>query len=347
MKVFQTSKILIHGITWGIVWFLQSTAVVHAEDNLGNKLAILETTDKSQFGLAPVLQEGLAKAAANTNLFQAYLANYSLSGFDEASIRADFKKVGADLMSYVYVENNRLSIFFFDSGHPKEFIMSYRDLRAQDGQNISGTEIENAFSQSFQEVISSYLAKEYQSLRGTPKENHQELAQNSVSDSNFSTTDVKRLYRELASISQTPLYIGANVGMSRFETIAANLTKTHASTVNIGGVLGYRLLSPISVEIGADIFTHFMIHSDLRGQIPLGSNFISISLSAGAARFMTQPTENLGYAGANQISQGTMVYGPGFGVEIPLLGLTIRAEARFYTGSTSVFLGTYGIVYSL
>jgi len=319
---------------------------VRAEDTPNNKLAILNTTDKTDFGLHQVLQDGLAKAAANTNLFQTYIANYSLTGFGETEIINDFKKVGSDLMGYVYLENNRLSIFLFDATRPKEFIVSSQNFTTPDGGNVSSEEIQYAFKKSFEEVISSYVAKEYQYLPGAKKESAY-LVENEGMDPQFSVAEVKRLYREMASLTQKPLYIGANVGMSRFETLSGSSSKTYASTVNIGALIGYRLFKPFSVELGADMFTHFMLHSDIRAQIPLGQRYISLSLSVGGARFMTQPTENLGYAGTNKIVQGTMVFGPGLGFEIPLLGLNIRAEGRLYTGNTSVFLGTYGIVYSL
>ncbi len=317
-----------------------------ASENSGNKLAILNTTDKTELGLHQSLQEGLAKAAANTNLFQTYIANYSLTGFSETEILNDFKKVASDLMSYVYLENSRLSIFLFDSGHAKEFIVSSQNFSTPEGGSVTSEEIQLAFKTAFQEIISSYVAKEYQYLPGS-QQNTNSLAEQESFDTQFSVGEVKRLYRELSSLTQKPLYLGANVGMSRFETLSGTSTKTYASTVNIGALIGYRLLNSLSAELGADMFTHFMLHTELRAQIPIGQKYITLSISAGAARFMTQPTENLGYSGTNKITQGTMVFGPGIGFEIPLLGLNIRAEARYYTGSTSVFLGTYGIVYSL
>lgn len=332
---------------WMAFFFLSCFFSIRAEEYGANKLAILNSTDKTELGLSQSLQEGLGKAAANSNLFQTYFADYSLTGFNEAEIAADFKKVGADLMSYVYLENARLSIFFFDSSHPKEFIVSSQNFATPAEGALTGSDIQLAFKAAFQEVISSYAAKEYQPLPGSqPQGNFLAVEEGEVTPQ-FAAADVKKLYRELSSLSNKPLYVGANVGMSRFETQSTTTGKSFASTVNIGGVLGYRLFSPISIELGADIFTHFVLHSELRAQIPLGQKYVAISLSAGAARFMTQPTENLGYAGSNTISKGTMVYGPGLGFEIPLLGLNIRAEARYYTGPTSVFLGTYGIVYSL
>ncbi|NBX69307.1 MAG: hypothetical protein EBR01_10145 [Proteobacteria bacterium] len=317
-----------------------------AEDATVNKLAILNTTDQTDLGLKKTMQEGLAKAAANTNLFQTYLANYSITGFSEKDIVNDFKKVGADLMSYVYLESSRLSIFLFDASHPKEYIVSSQNFPTPEGGVVSGAEIQYAFKIAFEEVISSYVSKEYQYLPGSKQESEY-LADQESFDTQFSVAEVKRLYREMASLTQKPFYVGANVGMSRFETLSGSTTKTYASTVNIGALMGYRLFNPFSVELGADLFTHFLLHSEIRAQIPIGQKYVGLSLSAGAARFMTQPTENLGYAGTNRIVQGTMVFGPGIGIEIPLLGLNIRAEGRFYTGTTSVFLGSYGIVYSL
>ena len=334
-------------LIWVALFSLACVSTLKAEEPEINKLAILNTTDKTELGLAQSLQEGLGKAAANTNLFQTYFADYYLTGFSEAEISTDFKKVGADLMSYVYLENTRLSIFFFDSSHPKEFIVSAQNFSTPAEGTVTGSEIQLAFKTAFQEVLSSYVAKEYQQLPGSSTDGNFLAAEEKEVTPQFAAADVKKLYRELSSLSNKPLYVGANVGMSRFETQSPTIGKAFASTVNIGGLLGYRLFSPLSIELGADIFTHFLLHTDLRAQIPIGQKYVAISVSAGAARFMTQPTENLGYAGSNTIAQGTMVYGPGLGFEIPLLGLNIRAEARYYSGPTSVFLGTYGIVYSL
>jgi len=318
-----------------------------ADSNSENKLAILNTMDKTELGLSQSLQEALGTAAANTNLFQAFYANYTLTGFSEEELQSDFKKVGSDLMSYVYFEPTRLSIFFFDSSRPKEFIVSSQKFTTPEDANISSEEVQLAFRTAFQEVISSYVAKEFQGLPGSKAE-EKSLAVEESYDTQFVAADVKKLYRELAALSEKPLYIGANVGMSRFETLSTvNPKKTFASTVNVGAVFGYRFYSPFSAEIGADFFTHFLLHSEVRSQIPLGQNYVKLSASLGIARFMSQPTENLGYSGVNSIAQGTLVYGPGLGFEIPLLGVNIRAEGRYYLGPTSVFLGTYGIVYSL
>lgn len=330
-----------------VLVFLGFCCFLRAEDTAGNRLAILNTIDKTELGLAQTLQEGLGNSAAQTSFFQTFYANYFLTSFDENKIQSDFKKVGADLMSYVYLENTRISIYLLDSTHPKEFIVSSQNFGNPEGEVVSGSDIQSAFKTAFQEVISSYVAKEYQLLPGV-EQNSTFLAQeDELTSAQFSTADVKKLYRELSSITTTPIYVGANVGMSRFETLSSLSEKTFASTVNIGAVLGYRLFSPISFELGADMFTHLMLHTELRAQIPLGQRYFTVSISGGAARFMTQPTKNLGYSGTNTISQGTMVFGPGLGIDIPLLGLNVRVEGRYYTGSTSVFLGTYGIVYSL
>lgn len=318
-----------------------------ADESSENKLAILNTMDKTELGLGQSLQEALGRAAANTNLFQTYYANYTLTGFGQDEIEADFKKVGSDLMTYIYFEDTRLSIFFFDARHPKEFIVSSQKFVTPEGANVTTEEVQLAFRTAFQEVISSYVAKEYQALPGSQIEK-KSVAELENYDTQFVAADVKKLYREFASISEKPFYAGASVGMSRFETLSNTISgKTYASTVNIGAVLGYRFMSPLSVELGADFFTHFLLHTDLRSQIPLGQKYVKLSLSLGAARFMSQPTDNLGYTGVNPIPQGTIVYGPGIGFEIPLLGLNIRAEGRYYLGSTTVFLGSYGIVYSL
>jgi hypothetical protein len=336
---------------WRIYGILFSLLVVAnlglADSNTENKLAILNTMDKTELGLGQSLQQALGTAAANTNLFQTFYANYTLTGFGEEELKSDFKKVGSDLMSYVYFEPTRLSIFFFDSSRPKEFIVSSQKFTTPEEANISSEEVQLAFRTAFQEVISSYVAKEYQGLPGSQAEEKSIAAEESY-DPQFIAADVKKLYRELAYLSEKPFYVGANVGMSRFETIStANPGKTYASTVNIGAVFGYRFYSPFSVEIGADFFTHFLLHSQVRSQIPIGQNYVKLSVSFGGARFMSQPTENLGYSGINPIPQGTFVYGPGLGFEIPLLGVNIRADGRYYLGRTTVFLGSYGIVYSL
>ncbi|MFM8312666.1 MAG: hypothetical protein ACKOA8_00100 [Deltaproteobacteria bacterium] len=349
MEVHSThSKLQMWLVAVLYCWLCLSLTVSATEENSENRLAILNSMDKTELSLGQSLQEALGKAAANTNLFQTYYANYTLSGFGDAEIQADFKKVGSDLMSYVYLENSRLSIFLFDAGHPKEFIVSSQKFTTPDGATVSSEEIQLAFRTAFQEVISSYVAKEYQGLPGAQPE-PKTIAEEESYDTQFVAADVKKLYRELASLNDRPFYVGANVGMSRFETLSSSTTsgKSYASTVNIGGLLGYRFYGPFSAELGADFFTHFMLHSEIRSQIPLGQKYIKLSASFGGARFMSQPTENLGYAGTNKIPQGTLVYGPGLGIEIPLLGVNIRAEGRYYLGATTVFLGTYGIVYSL
>lgn len=331
----------------GIVTFLcLGSFSVRAENEPQNKLAIITTTDKTELGIAQFLQDELAKAAANTNLFQTYAANYSITAFSEAEILADFQQVGSNIIGFVYLENTRLSIFLFDASRPKEYIVSAQNFITAEGATPVEAEIRASFNTAFQEVISSFVAKQYQALPGSQPESNF-IAQEEVYTPQFAQVDVKKLYRELSSLEQKPFYVSANIGMSRFETLSATSTKSFASTVNIGALLGYQFIPALSVELGADAFTHFMLHSELRLHLPIGQKYVACSLSAGGARFMSQPTENLGYAGTNMITQGTIVYGPGFSIDIPLIGLNIRAEGRYYTGKTSVFLGTYGIVYSL
>lgn len=304
-------------------------------DDQSRTVTILPTTDTSEFGLAEPLQNAYGQLLQAYGIFRAQLSGYTLASFTSPDIAKAFGVVHSDALGFVYMEKQRVSVFLFDSKHPQEFLVAYRLLLDPPSGQLTSEFIEARFREAVYEVVALYSSNQFQTLPG-----QEHVASNDSEKVHASPDHVRRLFRELASIEDRKYYVGADVGMARFSTESDS-----ASTINFGGYGGARLSQRISAELGFDIFSYALLHLDGRYLLPFAEKYVALSLSAGIARFMGSVTDNRGIS--STIPTGEMVFGPGVGFDIPLLGANLRGELRFYTGSANVLLGSYGIVYSL
>jgi hypothetical protein len=319
-----------------LVLALLSGALV-AEPARTRTLVVLPTTDTTDLGLAKPLQNALAILSQDSGLFTTKLSEEALPGFTKSDIAAAFNRINSELLTFVYMEIGRVSIFLFDSTRAGEFVLAF-EMLTPPGENLTNSYVEEKFRSAWNSVIAQYMAGTYQPLPGAAP-NEKLMAQ--TEEQHYKALEAKRLFRELASLEEHNYYAGANIGMVRFSAEG-----TSASTVNFGGLVGTKLSRHFYSELGFDIFSYFVPHVDLRYTLPLEERHVFLSTSLSIATIMGEVTQNRG-ASSTTLKNGDLLYGPGFSFDIPLLGVNLRGDLRLYFGKATVFLGTYGIVYAL
>src|SRR5690606_19768260 len=132
-----------------------------------------------------------------------------------------------------------------------------------------------------------------------------------------------------------------NLGMARFAAHGSS-----ASVVNVGAFLGYRPWDFMQLEVGASVFSYFLVDGSVKVKIPLMERYVALFAGMGVGSVLAVVTQNRGFNSAF-VELGEMMPTPVLAFEVPLLGASIRGEMRFYVGSTTIFMGTYGVSYSL
>ncbi len=296
-------------------------------------MAILPTTDSSRYGLAEALQNALGQLYQSTGALAPQLSGFPLPGFTANDIEKGFRATNSNLMSFAYMEPKRISVFLFAQEKPGNFVVAYRLLTDPPNGKMTSDFIEKRFRESVAEVLANFREGKFQPLPGSDAGDDRVNKQKA--------DEARRLFRELAALEDKTFYLGADIGVARFATSTSS-----ASTVNFGAYGGARLNPKLSAELGVDAFSYALLHADLRYHLPIAEKYIDLSVTGGFGRFLGSITDNRGYA-SGTIPTGQMVFGPGMGFDIPLLGATLRGDIRFYLGSANVLLGSYGIIYSL
>jgi hypothetical protein len=307
-----------------------------AETGNPRTLGVLPTSDTSEMGIAEALQTALGQLAQESGLFTVEMSNQSLTGFTKADVTRGFQAVKTECMAFVYMERARVSVFLFDSLRPGEFILAFEMLSPA---QMNSQYIESQFRSAWSDAIKNYTESQFQPLPGSAApEDPQKLAEE---EGSYKAAQARKLFRELAALEERNLYAGAAIGMARFAA-----KDSSASTVNFGGTLGARLGEKVFGELGLDVFSYCLLNLSGRFNLPVAEKYLSVSLSLGLSRVMGAVTNNRGFKSTN-IRTGSFLAGPGFSFDIPLLGANLRGDLRFYVGSATVLLGTYGIVYAL
>lgn len=320
-----------------LIW----VSLASAEEANLRPLKVLPTTDTSDYGLAEPLQNALAVLYQDTLLFQPELSTQTLTGYDQPSIKRAFTQNPESCLSLVYIERERIAVFFFDPTRESHYIAAMAPLSPQ-GQPMSSGYIERQFRTAFDEIIQLYRKGRFDLLPGASGSSH-EVAEGDVDPEMELKSETKILFRELSSVDPRKYYIGAQVGMVRF----ADQFSHSANTVVLGGCLGWKLRPAFHVELGGHIFAYGLFHVDARYVLPIGEKYLTLSTSIGVARNFGRVTENTGFT-STQLTPGQIFLGPGITLDIPLLGANIRADFKTYFGNRNMVLfGTYGLVYSI
>jgi hypothetical protein len=240
-------------------------------------------------------------------------------------------------MGFTYLETSRVSIFLFDARQPGSFIVSSQSLQSKT-EPVTTTLLEQKFQEAFVTLEKNYLEGRFQPLPEANEETNPSASgsKNSLAKAN----QMRKLYREMSSLEDKPFFMGANIGMSRYTT-----TLEAASSVDFGFVLGLHK-DKWSAGLGIDIFSYALLHFDLGYRLPFAEKYVKVYISASAADVMMNFTENRGYNNST-MKTGSILVGPALTFDIPLLGADLRGEIRYYLGSSTVFIGTYGIIFSI
>ncbi|NBX76250.1 MAG: hypothetical protein EBQ92_06820 [Proteobacteria bacterium] len=316
-------------------------------DEQPTKVSVLPSTDSSTFNLGAPLQQALARLYKEAGTYSPTTSDEELSGFTPLEISRTIRKNNMDALSFALLEQERISVFLFDKNHPLEFIVSSKNFTDAPRTGITSAFIESKFRSAFNEVVVYHREEKYQELPGARTEKLADASKRTVRDPRIAD-ESRVLFRELSSLTDSNAYIGASLGMSRFGSEG-----TSASTVTFGLSAGYQIKPRVSIEGGLSASTYLIGSIGGRYALPFKEEFIKLSVGLDVASVLFSITQNYGYGSPNltynspPLTRGTFFVGPGIFFDIPLLGATLRGDLRFYTGTGTIIVGTYGLVYYL
>ncbi|NBW98638.1 hypothetical protein EBR03_03615 [bacterium] len=338
MKLFRTPGLL-------FLLAIIAAPLTWAEAPL-RKLSVLPTTDSSAYGLGSALQSALSTLYQQAGTYEVTTSNEALPGFTPLEISRMLEANRTELLSFVLLEPERLSIFIFDKEQPLQFIVSTKSFNDGTPAPIDSALIETRFREAFAEATTSLAQKAFQDLPGANAD--AAIAKNERRDNRIAQ-ETRLLFRELASQTDSSLYFGAQIGMARFGSAGQS-----SSTVAFGFNGGYQVAPRISVEAGLSASTYLMGSLGARYKIPFAEEIVTLSVGLDAASVFRAITQKAGYTNPNlqynspPINDGSLFVGPGIFFDIPLLGAALRGDIRLYVGNGSnILMGTYGFVYYL
>ena len=298
-------------------------------------LAVLLTTDSSNLGIASRVQNQLAETFAGTGLFSPQTYPFSLSSYAVDAVGAAHAKTKKELIAFAYVDQQRIALFLFDVNRPGKYLATAESLSESPTNRLSDRWIDLKFIAAFKKLMHQYSLAAFEVVPG----NEQTAAPAEIPLSRAQRA--RRLFGELSQLQEGPAYLGATLGVARFAADGAA-----ASTVSVGGYGGLRLTDTFQMELGADIFTYFLLHLEGRFQIPLAEKYISLSLGAGTSFVAAVFSQNRGF-NPTSISTGQFLFGPSLSLDVPLLGAGVRGDVRVLMGNATIVLVNYGLIYSL
>lgn len=318
------------------------SAVPQAADVGKRTVLVLPTTDTSGLNLGVPLQYSLGQLFQTISTLDTKLSSFAISGYTEYDLKKAYAAMGSQILTFCYIEKERLSIFFFDPQQPKYFIVASNAIQDQNDPSKApdAASADAALKKTFNEVVGMFRANQFQLLPGASADT-ESLAVEEEKEMRRRAEEARSIFRELNSVQEKFWYFGTNFGMTRYSG-----SGNSASTINLGLLGGIRPADFIRAEMGFDFFSYALFHMDGRYTLPIAEKYITLSVSLGFGRILGALTANRAYAGAS-LPNGAMLFGPGVGFEIPLLGANIRGELRYYLGGGTVLLGTYGIILSI
>ncbi len=321
----------------GLLVGLWGAPSARAEQAAGQRpLAVLTTTDSSQLNLGERVSGLLAQQLQSTNLFSVKMFATTLGGYTTEELAKVYAQTASELVSFAYVDQQRLALFLFDVNRPGRYVATSETLVGAPQGQINESWLDNQFGRAFAELIKQYTVANFELIPSAdpqPDASKQPEVSRAEKD--------RRLFNEMAKISDGSVYLGVNLGMARFSAQGAS-----ASTVSVGGLAGIKLLERLRFEAGVDIFSYMLLHGDLRFQLPIAERYVSLSLGGTVANVTAVVTQNRGF-NPTYLQTGTMLFGPTLGFDVPLLGASVRGDLKMLLGSSTIFLATYGLAYTL
>ncbi len=297
--------------------------------------AVLSTTDSSGYGISERLQRMLADGLNRTQLFAVSTQNITLAGYTPESLAPAFSQSRAELLSFAYVDKDRIALFLFDANRPAKYVATSETLAGSPTGRMTEPWLEARFNRALSTLLRNYASAAFEAVPGI--EESEKPAEPEMSREERG----QRLFQELSKLQDRQMYVGANIGMARFSARGAT-----ASTVSLGGYLGVKLVERLRLEAGADVFSYLMLHGDMRYQLPLGERYVSLSIGIGLNHITSVVTQNRGF-NPTFLRTGQLLYGPSLSFDVPLLGASVRGDIRVLFGEATILMGTYGLAYAL
>ncbi len=323
-----------------ILTLLMLSSLSQAGVGEGRLLVVLPGSDTSGMNLGAALQGALVKLYQSNSSFQVQFSAQPLSGFSPEEIQKTHAIYRSDALSFAYLEKDKIAVFIFDYSRPQEFIVGTEIFKKSDpSASLSSAQIEGAFVNSFNQAIAFFNRGEFQPLPGA-KLDDQTLAAREKQEIEKRASESRQLFRDLTQTSFETYFAGMSIGMARFG--AADYA---ASSVNLGFLGGMNIFNTLKWELGIDLFTFALGHSELRYSFQLGNKQFTIGIDAGVGYTLANLVPIT--QGSSVLRVGDIVFGPGLSIDIPLLGATLRGDIRYYFGQRTVLLGSYGLAYEL
>lgn len=303
-------------------------------------MVVLPTSDTSGLNLGNSLQYALVSLSQQDPRFKVQMGSYALSSFNAQEIANAHQVLSSQVLSLCYLERDRVTLYLFDVSRPKELILSSQALNDQAaGQPLNASYVEYKFRNAYNQLMAAYSQELFQPLPAN--ETPSAVSSEEPEDVGRRAEEARRLYLELAAMEEKRYYVGANIGMARFAGAVGS-----SSNISFGGFGGMSVSSRTRLELGIDLFSYAMIHAEARYSLPLSHRLVTLQASLGLAKIVGSGFGNTQFD-TTQLNPGGILLGPGLSFNIPLLGTSLRGDLRFYLGSGSVFMGSYGVSYSI
>lgn len=300
-------------------------------------LGVLPSTDTSSFNLGANLQNAMMTLFSQMQYYKVQVLNTPLAGFTEPEVARVRALTGMEILSFAYLEQERISLFLFDKAKPKEFLVVTQGLiDPMLGNVVTPQVIEYKFKMAFNQLVNAYYKGEFQPLPGSSPA----AAAADADSPQRRAEESRRLFRELTALQDNRWYLGATIGMARYAGGPGS-----ASSVDFGAFGGSRFGERFRGEMGFNFFAYSLLHFDFGYHMPFAEKYVSLYLLGSFGTVLGVIT---GPRFDNEAKlSGGLMYGPGISFDIPLLGANIRGEIKIYVGSGSILFGSYGISYAI
>ena len=325
-----------HIRVWSLFACLALSATSYGESGQ-REIAVLQSTDSSQLNLGDRVSGFLSQSFHQTGFFSVRAVRASLSGYTPEALADAYKETGTELISFAYVDRDRVALFLFDINRPGRYIATSETLKGSPRGRIDETWLDAQVGKAFAEMMKQYGVANFDLIPSSDPSPGSISKEPEVSREEKS----RSLFKEMSKLQDGRIYVGASVGMARFTANGSS-----SSTVSVGGYAGVKLIHRVRVEAGADIFSYLLMNANLRFQLPIAERYVSLNLGATGAYVALVVTQNRGF-NPTFMSTGEMLFGPSLSFDVPLLGASVRGDVRLLLGSSTIFLGTYGLAYAL
>jgi hypothetical protein len=328
---------------WVAIFCIRSFAEAPAQTVQTKTLAVLPTTDTSGYQMGQQVQYSLSSLYQQTQYYQVSMGNAAVTGYTEPEVAKAFQTSQTQIISFAYLEKERISLFLMDSTRPKEFIVVAEGLVDPSlGNQVTPQVVDYKLKLAFNNLLTQFYQLRFQPLPGSQQMTTQQMvASYDPNDPKRRAEEARKLYRELASIQETNTYLGATIGMARYSGTAGS-----ASTVNFGGFVGTKAGEKLRAEFGMDIFRYVSLYGAAKYRIPFAEKYLSLHAGATAGALLIELTPARDELDP-VLKAGSLVFGPTISFDIPLLGAYIRGEMKFLFGGGSVLFASYGLSYNI